>query len=87
MIPRQFEYHAPQSLPEAIALLQKYGDTAKLLAGGHSLPGDLAIPQVAVNELEVTPSEVGFEILPSATAEVVHHTNIGAGFDQQINQV
>jgi carbon-monoxide dehydrogenase medium subunit len=37
MIPRQFEYHAPQSLPEAIALLQKYGDTARLLAGGHSL--------------------------------------------------
>jgi carbon-monoxide dehydrogenase medium subunit len=37
MIPRQFEYHAPQTLPEAIALLQKYGDEAKLLAGGHSL--------------------------------------------------
>ncbi len=37
MIPRQFEYHAPQSVTEAIALLQKYGDTAKLLAGGHSL--------------------------------------------------
>ncbi len=37
MIPRQFDYHAPQTLPEAIALLQKYGDTAKLLAGGHSL--------------------------------------------------
>ena len=37
MIPRQFEYYAPQSVPEAIALLQKYGDTAKLLAGGHSL--------------------------------------------------
>jgi carbon-monoxide dehydrogenase medium subunit len=37
MIPRQFEYHAPQSLPEAVELLQKYGDTAKLLAGGHSL--------------------------------------------------
>lgn len=37
MIPRQFEYHAPHSLPEAIELLQKYGDTAKLLAGGHSL--------------------------------------------------
>ncbi len=32
MIPRQFEYHAPQSVPEAIALLQKYGDGAKLLA-------------------------------------------------------
>ena len=37
MIPRQFEYHAPQTVPEAIALLQKFGDTAKLLAGGHSL--------------------------------------------------
>jgi carbon-monoxide dehydrogenase medium subunit len=37
MIPRQFEYHAPQTVPEAIELLQKYGDTAKLLAGGHSL--------------------------------------------------
>ena len=37
MIPRQFEYHVPQTVPEAIALLQKYGDTAKLLAGGHSL--------------------------------------------------
>ena len=37
MIPRQFEYHAPRTLPEAIALLQKYGDEAKLLAGGHSL--------------------------------------------------
>ncbi len=37
MIPRHFEYHAPQTVPEAIALLQKHGDTAKLLAGGHSL--------------------------------------------------
>jgi len=37
MIPRQFEYHAPQTLPEAVELLQKYGDAAKLLAGGHSL--------------------------------------------------
>ena len=37
MIPRQFEYHAPESLPEAIALLKEHGDSAKLLAGGHSL--------------------------------------------------
>ena len=37
MIPRPFEYHAPQSVSEAIQLLQKYGDTARLLAGGHSL--------------------------------------------------
>jgi len=37
MIPRQFEYHSPKTLSEAIALLKKYGDAAKPLAGGHSL--------------------------------------------------
>ncbi|AXK65124.1 MULTISPECIES: FAD binding domain-containing protein [Burkholderia] len=37
MIPRPFEYHAPTSLPEALSLLDQYGDGAKLLAGGHSL--------------------------------------------------
>jgi aerobic carbon-monoxide dehydrogenase medium subunit len=37
VIPRPFEYHAPRSLSEALALLNQHGDTAKLLAGGHSL--------------------------------------------------
>jgi carbon-monoxide dehydrogenase medium subunit len=37
VIPRPFEYHAPRTLPEAIALLNEYGEEAKLLAGGHSL--------------------------------------------------
>ena len=37
MIPRPFEYHAPTTLPAAIALLDQYGDEAKLLAGGHSM--------------------------------------------------
>ena len=37
MFPRPFEYHAPRSLPDVIALLGQYGDDAKLLAGGHSL--------------------------------------------------
>lgn len=37
MIPAAFEYHAPTSLPEAIALLGRLGEEAKLLAGGHSL--------------------------------------------------
>src|SRR5579859_2204486 len=36
-IPAAFDYHAAKSLDEAIALLQQYGDEAKLLAGGHSL--------------------------------------------------
>jgi aerobic carbon-monoxide dehydrogenase medium subunit len=37
VIPRPFEYHAPASLPDAVALLNRYGDEAKVLAGGHSL--------------------------------------------------
>jgi carbon-monoxide dehydrogenase medium subunit len=37
MIPREFEYHAPKSVPDALGLLQQLGDEAKLLAGGHSL--------------------------------------------------
>jgi carbon-monoxide dehydrogenase medium subunit len=37
MIPREFEYHAPTSIPDALGLLAQFGDEAKLLAGGHSL--------------------------------------------------
>jgi aerobic carbon-monoxide dehydrogenase medium subunit len=37
MIPPAFEYHAPASVTEAIALLSRLGTDAKLLAGGHSL--------------------------------------------------
>jgi len=37
MIPRDFEYHAPKSIPDALGLLKQLGDEAKLLAGGHSL--------------------------------------------------
>ena len=37
MIPPSFQYHAPGSVDEAVALLSQYGDEAKLLAGGHSL--------------------------------------------------
>jgi aerobic carbon-monoxide dehydrogenase medium subunit len=37
VIPRPFDYHAPRSVQEAIALLDQFGDSAKLLAGGHSL--------------------------------------------------
>lgn len=37
MIPPAFDYHAPSSVPEALALLGRLGPDAKLLAGGHSL--------------------------------------------------
>jgi carbon-monoxide dehydrogenase medium subunit len=37
MIPAAFDYHAPASLPEAIALLSRFGDSAKVISGGQSL--------------------------------------------------
>jgi aerobic carbon-monoxide dehydrogenase medium subunit len=37
MIPAPFDYHAPASLAEAIQLLQRHGDEAKVLSGGQSL--------------------------------------------------
>ncbi|BCL84272.1 carbon monoxide dehydrogenase [Ktedonobacteria bacterium brp13] len=36
-VPAVFDYHAVNSVDEAIALLQQYGDEAKILSGGHSL--------------------------------------------------
>lgn len=37
MIPASFDYSSPATLNEALALLKKHGDDAKILAGGHSL--------------------------------------------------
>jgi len=37
MYPAQFEYHSPASIQEAISLLGRLKDDAKILAGGHSL--------------------------------------------------
>ena len=37
MYPASFEYHRAASVEEAVSLLTRYKDDAKLLAGGHSL--------------------------------------------------
>jgi carbon-monoxide dehydrogenase medium subunit len=37
MIPAAFEYHRPSTLQDAVALLGRLGDEAKVLAGGQSL--------------------------------------------------
>jgi len=37
MIPAAFDYVRPTTLDEALGLLAKYGEDAKVLAGGHSL--------------------------------------------------
>lgn len=37
MIPQPFEYLAPKTLEEALRLVERHGDEAKILAGGQSL--------------------------------------------------
>ncbi len=37
MFPGEFEYHAPETIEEALDLLSRHGSNARLLAGGHSL--------------------------------------------------
>ncbi len=37
MIPAPFDYHAPESMADALELLERYGESAKILSGGQSL--------------------------------------------------
>ena len=53
MIPGAFDYYSPTSLAEAVALLERHGDDAKVLAGGQSLiPAmrfRLAVPETLID--------------------------------------
>jgi carbon-monoxide dehydrogenase medium subunit len=51
MIPTAFEYHAPTSIGEALTLLGRCGEGAKLLAGGHSLLPALKLRLQSVEHL------------------------------------
>ena len=58
MIAAPFDYHRPASLAEALSLLSRFGDEARVLAGGHSLVPAmrlrLAEPRVIVDLARVT---------------------------------
>jgi aerobic carbon-monoxide dehydrogenase medium subunit len=53
MIPGEFDYYSPRTLPEAVSLLQQHGYDAKIIAGGQSLiPAmrcRLALPEVLID--------------------------------------
>ncbi|MBX2818072.1 MAG: xanthine dehydrogenase family protein subunit M [Rhodothermaceae bacterium] len=79
MIPPAFDYHAPQTLEEALSLLDEYGDDAKILSGGHSLIPmmklRLAQPEHivdinALTELEYIREENGVIYIGGLTREV-----------------
>jgi aerobic carbon-monoxide dehydrogenase medium subunit len=78
MIPAAFDYFAPHSLEEAVALLEEHGDDAKILAGGQSLiPAmrfRLASPAVLVDinglpDMEYVRSENGHLAIGALTRE------------------
>jgi aerobic carbon-monoxide dehydrogenase medium subunit len=56
--PGRFEYHAPRTLDEALSILDRFGDEAKVLAGGQSLIPLMklrfAVPQALVDINRIT---------------------------------
>ena len=73
MIPAAFEYHAPSTIGEATALLQKLGEDAKVLSGGQSLipleigniRGGSFIDSLLPTAMETPKWETGHTITPS----------------------
>ncbi len=51
MIPAEFDYYRPKDLPGVISLLEQHGDTARVLAGGHSLIPLMKVRMADVNYL------------------------------------
>ncbi len=53
MIPGEFDYYSPSTLPEAVSLLEQHGYDAKIIAGGQSLiPAmrfRLSLPEVLID--------------------------------------
>jgi len=79
MIPASFDYHAPSTIADALALLDQYGGDAKVLSGGQSLLPMLKIRLAAVGHLvdigriaglEYVKEEGGFLKIGGATKEV-----------------
>jgi len=89
MIPRSFEYYRADSISSALAAIQKHGDHAKLILGGHSLLPmmklRLAAPEllIDINELTelrgVTISPTSVRIGAATThAEIEHNRDLAA---------
>lgn len=51
MIPAAFEYHRPDSIASAVAILSEHGDEARVVAGGHSLIPMMKLRMAAVSHL------------------------------------
>jgi aerobic carbon-monoxide dehydrogenase medium subunit len=84
MIPAPFDYHAPKTLSEAIDLLGRYGEEAKVLSGGQSLlplmklrlgsPGHL-VDIGRIPDLEYIREEGGYLKIGGRTREAAIETS------------
>ena len=88
MIPGPFDYLAPNSLDEAVALLAEHGEDAKILAGGHSLiPAmrfRLASPEILIDinripDLEYIREEDGHLAIGALTREAALEESVLIG--------
>lgn len=61
LIPAPFSYHRPGGLTEAIAILSKHGDDARVMAGGHSL-----IPMMKLRMADI-PHLIDLQDIPNLT--------------------
>ncbi len=73
MIPAQFEYHRPQGIDDALAILAEYGDDARILAGGHSL-----IPLMKVRMADV-PHLIDLQQITSLKKIVIEGRSVTIG--------
>ena len=67
---KQFAYHEPATLADAIAALAAAGDTARILAGGTDLIVDMKterLPTTAVVNIKRIPGLTGVADLGAAT--------------------
>ncbi len=51
MIPAGFTYHRPTDIPSALKILNEYGDSARIVAGGHSLVPMMKLRMTAIDHL------------------------------------
>jgi carbon-monoxide dehydrogenase medium subunit len=80
MKPAPFDYHAPESLPEALELMSRFSDEGKPLAGGQSLVPMMALRLArfgqlidlnGVEELDVVRPENGHLVIGAITRQAV----------------
>jgi len=72
MIPAAFDYHRPQGIEDAVAILQAHGDDARVIAGGHSL-----IPMMKLRMAEV-PNLVDLQDIRNCLSKVLPCRTVGS---------